>query len=153
MKLYTLALIPLLLVCGCKVKTPENHIAKHNVVANDDEIQDIVKSMSRVSKEDAEIMYKQFGGLAAYMTYTENITTLRELNSIFKRFQEDYGYSRDKYPAYTKAVEQFFLDRNYNDYTDIVTGKSRKQGISRDTVINDMHILAEAARISLMDKK
>lgn len=146
-------LIPLmcltLVISGCKIpdNDDEEKVDKNKVA------QDIARAMKSMSREDMEIAYKQFKGLADYMEHTEKVTTTEELNGVVTRFQEDYGYTREKYRTYSDKVERFLKDEGYGDATNIVTSKKRgSKDLLRSDVIDDMNTLAEAAKIALETK-
>lgn len=146
-------LIPLvcltLLVSGCKLSDND----EDDKVDKDKVAQDIAKAMKSMSREDVEIAYKQFKGLADYMEHTSKITTTAELNGVVARFQEDYGYTREKYKTYSNKIENFFNDAGYKDATNIVPSKKKgSTDLLRADVIDNMNTLAEAAKIALETK-
>lgn len=148
---YRLYLFALLFIstCGCNIQnTP-----KTEVVAIDPIVQTIADSMSEVSKEDAALMYKQFAGLSQYMQHTKKITTIKEFNGLFIRFETDYGYTAGKYPSYTKAVKEFLTTQGYTTSNLIVdSDTTADKQLSRTQVIKDMQTIADAAKV-VMEKK
>jgi len=155
-KLLLTCPIIIVLLMGCNVK-PSEHNNKQPAVVKavkkvDKDVQSIVDAMNDVSKSDTELMYMQFGGLALYLQNTDKITTVKELNQIFARFQTDYGYKREKYKDYSDAVQGFFEGRGYKKFETITSGKTRGSAISRDQVISDLQVLADAAKASLEKK-
>lgn len=150
-KLLLSILIITSLCSGCdsiKIKQDTQQVVA--ITSYSEDAKTIADSMKNISKDDAELMYMQFSGLAQYMSHTKKIKTTAELNKIFGSFQQDYGYSREKYKAYSDAVEAFFLKNGYQETKNIVdnVADSTKE-ISRSQVIEDMKILGDAAKLAL----
>lgn len=115
----------------------------------------VSESMSDVSKDDCEIMFKQFTGLAEYLTHSgKNITTTPQVFELIKKFQTDYGWSREKYTKYTDAVEKYLTDKNYKLPKKLVDSVSDdKVEILRSQVILDIKELGTAAKLALEKSK
>lgn len=151
-KLYLIFFLPALFV-GCdvlKVKNEDVLVAKSVAVSSD--VQVITDSMKSVSKDDAKLMYMQFGGLVEYMTHTKNVTTTKELVQLIAEFQTDYGYTREKYTEYTDAVEAFLMKQGYKQPKTIVDVASEENQVARSKVIADIKVIADAAKL-VMEKK
>lgn len=145
--------LSLCLLSGCKIKEDLPVItpgpSASSAPAVDRDVQAIADSMSEVTKKDAELMYIQFSGLVAYLGRTEKITTMKQFNGLFERFQTDYGYTREKYPEYSDAVEKFLIKRGYEKYQTITEGRTKGTALSRQQLIADMQVLADAAKMTL----
>lgn len=144
---YLFLILPLLF-CGCdQIKFTGSAVVQ---VEYSEDAKLIASSMSSVSKEDAEVMCMQFSGLAAYLLHTKKITKTSDLVKLITSFQEDYGWTREKYKTYTDAVETFLKKQGYEtpkSIVDNVTDNTKE--VSFTQVINDMTTLGDAAKLTL----
>jgi hypothetical protein len=147
--LYNTIICLVVLSSGCiKIKsTPVPVVA----VQGTSEAQTIANAMKDVSQEDCILMYKQFSGLVAYLENTQKIDNTIKMERVLDTFKTDYSYTKKKYADYDAAVKAFLEPRGYKQAKKIVDtvedGQESKQ-ISRSTVINDIKVLAEAAKIA-----
>lgn len=175
MKRYiTTALLFSFAIIGCdanhhfnfEVKFTPN-TAKQVVVIKDAGVDDttlLCNSMKDVDEATCVLAYKQFNGLADYLQATKKVDNVLKIMRMVEDFQKDYGYTREKFVAYTNAVESFLKKSGYSypmkivdtpDVTHVITidGGSTVPGeIARDKVISDMRILANAAKLAIEQK-
>lgn len=126
----------------------EQPLAIKAVTAVDPNIQLIVDSMTDVSKEDADKLYKIFSGIHLYVGQTEKIDSTLKCFTIINAMENDFQYKKETYKAYTDAVEKFLTDKGYKKAKKIVeTVSDDTKEIARSVVISDLNIISEAARI------
>lgn len=142
--------------------------AQSNVIVVKDTINDsdvIFNSMKDVDEATCILAYKQFNGLADYLQATKKIDSVLKLMKVIEDFQKDYGYTREKYVAYTDAVEAFLKKGGYGypmkivdspDSSHVIVidnkGTTVPGEIARDKVISDMRVLANAAKLAIEQK-
>ena len=149
MQLHKTLLFPLLF-CGCALPTIEiGPTQVKNVVVVDANVKVIADSMKDVSKEDAIVMRKLFVGIEQYLPVGKKLDTTLKVFTLIKTVQEDYGYSKGKYVVYTDAVEKYLKDKGYAKPKKIVEGSPQENEIARETVVDDLKVLADAARSHL----
>jgi hypothetical protein len=131
---------------------PKNDARVVGVASVDSSVQTIVDSMKDVSKEDAETCYKVFSGLALYLEQTKKVQTTLEAFTLVQTLQTDFGYTREKYKPYTDAVEKFLIDKGYKKVKKITDASASETEVVRSTIVADIRVIAEAAKVVMNGK-
>lgn len=143
MKKYLIALIFLM---GC------NQVQTTTTVENvDPQVTVIVASMKEVSHDDADKMYKVFGGLALYVEQTTKIDTTFKVTKLVLEMEKDFHYDKGIYKDFSIAVEKFLRENEgakVKKIVDTVTDAEKER--SRADVVKDLKVIAQAAYISKM---
>ena len=98
----------------------------------------------KVSKEDAEILYKNFRGLAEYLPHTKKLDNTVKVFQLVKDFQMDYNYSRGSYKGFTDAVEKFLTDAGYKKAKKIVDADAKENEVLKSQVTSDIRVIADS---------
>lgn len=146
---YLVLFFPLILTSCDFIKVKDNSVITPNhPISIDTKL--IADSMGDVSKDDAKFLYMQFAGIANFMTHTDKISDTAALIKLIDDVQSNYRYTKEKYKNYTDTVETFLLKRGYKDIKNIVPiVNDNTKEIQRLQVINDIQILADAAKIAM----
>jgi hypothetical protein len=141
MKKYLIALIFLI---GC------NQVQTTTTIENvDPQVTVIVASMKEVSHDDADKIYKVFGGLALYVEQTTKIDTTFKVNKLVSEMQKDFNYDKGTYKDFSVAVEKFLRENEGSKVKKIVdTVTDFEKERSRADVVKSLKVISQAAYIS-----
>lgn len=148
------------------------------ITVSSSDVKAIAASMEDVSKEDAEVIYKQFAGIAAYVKHCKKtVKTTAQLEQIISKFHNDYSYEPGQYEEFDAAFKKFMKARGYDKEKFIVERLTKlnspeegKQSnpyeidgkivlleeeveITRSQLIDDMQTIADGAKLALSKKK
>ena len=155
--LFSLPLVLLFCTVGCDrivVNAPRGNteVVKVESVANSTIYDAMVAD--KVSKEDAEVIYKNFVGLVNYMPHSKKLDNTVKVFQLMKEFQTEYGHERGVYKSFTDAVEKYLIDAGYKQPKRIVDKLSevtlpnlsdiQTKEVSRSQVIADMKVIADS---------
>lgn len=154
MKLSNAILIPFifLFISGCSpiVLNPKpTQVVKSEISYN---IYDSMKQDS-VSKQDAEIMYKNYVGLVRYLPHSKKIDSTPKLAQIVKDFQVEYGYERGNYKNFTQAVDKHLTDSGYKKPKKIVQTATTDTEVEISKVVADMKVISDNCEKYLKEVK
>ena len=138
----------LLIICGC------DKVSITKPVELTKEVKEISSAMQHVDSDKCALMYKQFAGLSEYMKHSgKKVDTTPKVFKLIDGFQTDYSYTREGNKEYTDAVETFLKSRGYLKPKKVVDSViDTEKEVARDTVVADMKMLAEAAKVALENK-
>ena len=150
MRITNLILLLSFLVYGCgpiSINSASKPVNKtEEVVTVDSTIYDALVA-DKVTKEDAEILYKNFIGLANYLPHSKKLNNTVKVFQIIKDFQSEYGYEKGKYVGSTDAVEKYLMDAGYKKAKIIIdidpaTRPEKENEIYKSRVVNDIKVIA-----------
>lgn len=148
--LFNIILCLALITSGCKQATTDKPVELSK------DAKDISITMKSMDADKCAIAYKQFAGLSEYMKNAgKDVDTTPKMFMLIERFQTDYSYVRDSADAkdYIDAVEAYLKVKGYEDPRQIVdTVTDDKAQVSRKSIIADMKVLADAAKVALEAK-
>ena len=104
------------------------------------ESQKIADSMSTWSKEEKEIVYKQYTGLAELVKNTNSIKSTVEVEKLFRSFNEIYNYKPK-----SQVITDYLVSKKYEDPVLL-------EGEKRAKFIEDILVIADGAKIALEKK-
>lgn len=67
------------------------------------------------SSDDKILIYKLFAGSSDYLTNVKTLTQTSQFDPVLGRVQTSYGWSREKYPKFTDAVEVYLKEVKYDE--------------------------------------
>lgn len=149
---YTYLFLALSLV-GCDAMNFQRPAHPMHVASADPDVQVIVDSMHDMSKADCEVMRKLFVGLEQYLPNGKRLDTTPKVFKLIQDVQDDYGYGKGKYVAYTDAVEKYLKGKGYDMPHKIVDGTPAENEITRAQLVSDIKVLADAAKIKMNEVK
>jgi hypothetical protein len=112
-------------------------------------VPEIVEEFKSTDKSDLEILYKQYSGVAEYLTNAgREIDSTAKLLKVRQQFLSDYSYKSKGY----KSVGNFLTKQGHDENKQIVLGTPGEKEISREQIIEDYRRVAESIRLASSNK-
>lgn len=120
---YILALL-LLLPIGCIEVKQDEEVASFVLT---DSLKGVQKEFAKIeSREDKDLIYKQFAGAASYIDNAENLDTSAKFEVLVGKVQTSYGWDREKYPDFTDAVSVYLVEQGFDVPRTLSSEKDKK---------------------------
>lgn len=134
---YILALL-LLLPIGCIEVKQDEEVASFVLT---DSLKSVQKEFAKIeSREDKDLIYKQFAGAASYIKNAEKLETTAGFEALLGKVQTSYGWDREKYPDFTEAVSNYLVEQGFDKPRTLTSQKDK------DWLQEIFHSLAEAIK-------
>lgn len=148
--LKKLGSILILFITGC------GPIQINDIKTSTAEVSFIYDSMKidNVSKEDAEILYKNFIGLVMYLPHSKKLDSTQKVMQIIQDFQIEYGYERGKYKNFTNSVEKYLTECGYKKPLRISKESDNDdKTVDLDKVVKDFTVISNNCEKYLKELK
>lgn len=123
-----LVLLLALIFIGCERPSVDKSVDKTEdskfVLTNS--LKNVVKEFKSMSKEDQDILYKQWAGAASFVKNSKSPHSTKDFDPILTKVQADYGWNREKYPGLTNAVSDYLKEQGFEEPRELVSSSDRE---------------------------
>lgn len=122
-----LLLLTVLMFIGCERPSVDTSVDKSEdsklVLTNT--LKEVVKEFNKMSKEDQNVLYKQWAGAASFIKSSKSLESTKDFDPLLGKVQADYGWDREKYPELTDAISEYLKEQGYEEPRELTKKSDR----------------------------